>query len=117
MCLIQGSRAKCQPDGGRFVLNPIHFLEDRLLRLGMQLQGYAPRHMSPLTVKRAFHPGCDSRLPASATGEVGLVDTKRHDDPIDLGEFMFLDLILTAAHKCSWRELLMKIYQTANPGV
>ena len=65
----------------------------------MQLQGYAPRHMSPLTVKWAFHPGCDSRPAASTTDEVGLVDIKRHDDPIDSGEFVFLNLILTAAHK------------------
>ena len=30
---IQGSHAKYQPYGGRFVSNPIHVLEDRLLRL------------------------------------------------------------------------------------
>ena len=53
MYLIQGSRAKYQPDGGRFVLNPVHFLEDRLLRLCMQLQGYAPRHMSSLSNGRS----------------------------------------------------------------
>lgn len=74
---IQRSHAKYQPYGGRFVLNPIHLLEDRLLR-AVIAAAQRTNVCEVIDCQMGVPSSWDYRLAASAT------DIKRPGDPANV---------------------------------